>query len=493
MKPAETSATRSVRNRRQKSCRGERASISPPTSSTLSRLVSGSTRSSGAPTPMNYRGFRASSVAPSSKGFGWGYHTAAALSSRINPCTTKLLVAGYPHSFALVAQRIEHAPPKRGMQVRFLPGASTPIFPRSGSPNRWTSPRRRSHRPACYRPRVLVSERTLEAPPVPGSEPPQGQQKAAGDPWTLRLFGREHPWWATSVGLVLLSTLLVVVARTRPGFDPYGWLVWGHQTLAANLDTNAAPSWKPLPYLFTVPYALAGHYQLWLWMITAAAVSLSGVVFAGRIAYRLTDRTAGTTLQRSDRRGVRGSGAARDQQLLALHPELPVRSDDRRVVPRRDRLPPLGTAAVGVRARGAGFSGSARGLAVRRPVRGLGLARDSLDATAARQPACWSTSSCGSGFPRSPRGPRSWPPPTRSTRVDGFTATRCSARCRGSSTCMWHRWRSSRCCRSYSRCCVGIERRWCWPAESSRGWWSRSRSCSTAGRESLVTCSRRPA
>jgi hypothetical protein len=92
-----------------------------------------------------------------------------------------------------------------------------------------------------------------------------------------------------AAALGALSAALVVWARTRPGFDPYGWLVWGHQTLAANLDTNAAPSWKPLPYLFTVPYALAGHYQLWLWMITSVAVSLSGVVFAGRIAYRLTD------------------------------------------------------------------------------------------------------------------------------------------------------------------------------------------------------------
>ncbi len=79
-----------------------------------------------------------------------------------------------------------------------------------------------------------------------------------------------------------------MAVRTRPGFDPYGWLVWGHQTLAGNLDTNAAPSWKPLPYLFTVPYAVAGHYQLWLWMVTAVAVSLSGVVFAARIAHRLT-------------------------------------------------------------------------------------------------------------------------------------------------------------------------------------------------------------
>jgi hypothetical protein len=92
----------------------------------------------------------------------------------------------------------------------------------------------------------------------------------------------------SAAGLLVLSTLILLWARTRPGFDPYGWLVWGRQTVAGNLNTNAAPSWKPLPYLFTVPFALFGHYQLWLWMITALAVSLSGSVFAGRIAYRLT-------------------------------------------------------------------------------------------------------------------------------------------------------------------------------------------------------------
>jgi hypothetical protein len=93
---------------------------------------------------------------------------------------------------------------------------------------------------------------------------------------------------ASAVALVVVATLIVLWARTRPGFDPYGWLVWGHQTVAGNLNTNAAPSWKPLPYLFTLPFGLFGHYQLWLWMITSLAVSLSGCVFAGRIAYRLT-------------------------------------------------------------------------------------------------------------------------------------------------------------------------------------------------------------
>jgi hypothetical protein len=93
---------------------------------------------------------------------------------------------------------------------------------------------------------------------------------------------------ASAAGLLIVSLLILLWARTRPGFDPYGWLVWGHQTVAGNLDTNAAPSWKPLPYLFTAPFGLFGHYQLWLWMVTSLAVSLAGAVFAARIAYRLT-------------------------------------------------------------------------------------------------------------------------------------------------------------------------------------------------------------
>ncbi len=88
--------------------------------------------------------------------------------------------------------------------------------------------------------------------------------------------------------LLIGAVLLVLWARTRPGFDPYGWLVWGRQTVSGALDTNAAPSWKPLPYLLTVPFALAGHDQVWLWLLTSVAVSLSGVGFAARIAHRLT-------------------------------------------------------------------------------------------------------------------------------------------------------------------------------------------------------------
>ena len=135
---------------------------------------------------------------------------------------------------------------------------------------------------------ALVSESTLEAPPV--LEPVAGESRRAPEPvpWTLRLFVREHPWWTAAGVVAIVSLVLVLYARTRPSYDAYGWLVWGYQTLHGTLDLGGAPSWKPLPFLFTVPFALAGHYQLWLWMFTSAAVALAGPVFAGRIAFRLS-------------------------------------------------------------------------------------------------------------------------------------------------------------------------------------------------------------
>jgi hypothetical protein len=107
----------------------------------------------------------------------------------------------------------------------------------------------------------------------------------ASRPGPLALI-RRHPWPAGTVAVVVAALAIVLWANTRPGFDPYGWLVWGHQAVVGALDTNAAPSWKPLPFLFTVPYALFGHYQLWLWMVTSVAVSISGVIFATRITFR---------------------------------------------------------------------------------------------------------------------------------------------------------------------------------------------------------------
>src|ERR1700759_1154499 len=157
---------------------------------------------------------------------------------------------------ALVAQWIEHAPPKRGMQVRFLPGARFPppatcslsaARPLRGAPG--PAGPAGCRRPPCYGPRVLVSESTVEAvPPRPGGSEPR---PSALSSQSRRRVGAGYLGWLVGAVLVVLSAILVVWAKTRPGFDPYGWLTWGHMTLHGGLDTNAAPSWKPLPYIFT--------------------------------------------------------------------------------------------------------------------------------------------------------------------------------------------------------------------------------------------------
>jgi hypothetical protein len=129
-----------------------------------------------------------------------------------------------------------------------------------------------------------MSQTVSQSPPRPPRIDPSRQRAGRGP----GAFIRRHPWWFVGAGIVAFSTALLLWAGTRPGYDPYGWLVWGYQTLHLDLDLGGAPSWKPMPYLFTVPFSIFGHYALWLWMVTCVSVSLAGSIFAGRIAYRLT-------------------------------------------------------------------------------------------------------------------------------------------------------------------------------------------------------------
>ena len=95
-------------------------------------------------------------------------------------------------------------------------------------------------------------------------------------------------WGAFVISVVALAILWVLGTGMRPGFDPFGWLTWGHAALRFDLDTDGAPSWKPLTFLFGVLYAIPGHApQMWLWMITAAAGAILGLFFAARIAVLL--------------------------------------------------------------------------------------------------------------------------------------------------------------------------------------------------------------
>jgi hypothetical protein len=146
-----------------------------------------------------------------------------------------------------------------------------------------------------------VSDIAVQHPPA-GRQPEGGASRAPRAP-DGRALVRRYAWWIVAVSLVAVSLVIVLVAGTRPGYDPYGWLVWGYQTLHASLNLGGAPSWKPFTYLFTVPYSLFGHYALWLWMVTAVAGSLAGGIFAGRIAYRVVAspddaHPSGTTRER---------------------------------------------------------------------------------------------------------------------------------------------------------------------------------------------------
>jgi hypothetical protein len=134
----------------------------------------------------------------------------------------------------------------------------------------------------------VLSEQTVQTDrPFPrrvatGSQLEQRRKAARGVVHRCR-------WPLGAIGMLVVAALVVHWSRVRPGYDPYGWLVWGRLTLHGKLDTNGAPSWKPLPFLFTLPYALLGRRALTLWEITAFAISLSGVVFAWRVAFKLVD------------------------------------------------------------------------------------------------------------------------------------------------------------------------------------------------------------
>ena len=90
---------------------------------------------------------------------------------------------------------------------------------------------------------------------------------------------------------------LVVAAVSLLGpwalaFDPQAWVVWGRDVLDGQLDTSTGPSWKPLPLLFTTPFAATGDLAPALWLIIARAAGLLALAGAARLAWRLAGPAA---------------------------------------------------------------------------------------------------------------------------------------------------------------------------------------------------------
>lgn len=120
--------------------------------------------------------------------------------------------------------------------------------------------------------------------------PPAGARGRARQAPVLQPAPRLWPGWVwLLVSAAVIGGAVAVVLGTgmTPSFDAYGWLTWGHQLLYGNLNLNAAPSWKPLMIIFTLPIALFGSAGPKLLSIVTTTGTLAMAPFAGRIVYRL--------------------------------------------------------------------------------------------------------------------------------------------------------------------------------------------------------------
>jgi hypothetical protein len=129
-----------------------------------------------------------------------------------------------------------------------------------------------------------VSAQAVSERPRPASAP--AGARAARTPWpgptALLLLG------CLAVGAASLLTV------SAPTYDPWSWIVWGREILHGDLVTLEGPSWKPLPVLFTTPFALFGDDAApALWLIVARAGGLLAFAMAYRLGARLAGQWAG--------------------------------------------------------------------------------------------------------------------------------------------------------------------------------------------------------
>ena len=128
----------------------------------------------------------------------------------------------------------------------------------------------------------MIAQAVSERPrPASAPAPPQ---RAVQPPGTVTL-------------LVLGCLAVAAVSLTTPSaptYDSWAWLVWGREILHLNLVTLEGPSWKPLPVLFTTPFALFGDdVAPALWLVVARAAGLLAFAMAFRLAARLAGPWAG--------------------------------------------------------------------------------------------------------------------------------------------------------------------------------------------------------
>lgn len=108
-----------------------------------------------------------------------------------------------------------------------------------------------------------------------------------------RTVGRVTPSRGLLTACVALSAVSLLGPHV-PTYDPTAWLIWGREITHLDLTTLNGPSWKPLPVLFTTPFALLGDTLApLLWLVVARAGGLFALALAFRVAARLAGPAAG--------------------------------------------------------------------------------------------------------------------------------------------------------------------------------------------------------
>ena len=113
---------------------------------------------------------------------------------------------------------------------------------------------------------------------------PRTHAKAEATPRAWRLLA------VACLGVAALSLL----GAAEPTYDPWAWIIWGREISELDLSTTTGPSWKPLPVLFTTPFALFGDDAApLLWLVVARAGGLLAIAMAYRLAARFAGVAAG--------------------------------------------------------------------------------------------------------------------------------------------------------------------------------------------------------
>jgi hypothetical protein len=138
-----------------------------------------------------------------------------------------------------------------------------------------------------------ASASTTDFPAGPGPSPTdRPAPRAVSNLFPGRNSGRNF-YLGLIVATLTVAALSLLIPST-PSYDPWSWLVWSRQIIHGHLTiTSGGTSWKPLPMIFTIPFALFGKAAPDLWLVVARAGALAAVVMVFRLAFRLTRRVGG--------------------------------------------------------------------------------------------------------------------------------------------------------------------------------------------------------